>query len=129
MPHHVVDIVADALNAHARSIKGSRVLVLGVAYKANIDDVRESPALDVIDLLRRKGAEVRYHDPLVAKVEFDSGPLHSLPLEEGLGWTDCAVVITAHRSIDYRQVLAAVPLLVDTRNCLPGVKDPKLFRL
>ena len=130
MPRHVVDLVAEALNSRGRSVKGSRILVLGVAYKENIDDVRESPALDIIEQLRDRGAEVRFHDPLVKSIDFDSGTLDTVPLEAAqLRETDCAVVVTAHREIDFRAVLEAVPLLVDTRNCLPGVRDPKLFRL
>jgi UDP-N-acetyl-D-glucosamine dehydrogenase len=130
MPHHVVDIVTEALNSVGRSVRGSHVLIVGVAYKENIDDVRESPALDVIEGLRHKGAEVRYHDPLVATIEFDDGPMSTANLdEETERWTDCAVVVTAHKTIDYRRLLASVPLVVDTRNCLPGVNDPKLFRL
>jgi UDP-N-acetyl-D-glucosamine dehydrogenase len=130
MPGHVVDLVAEALNSRGRSVQGSRVLVLGVAYKENIDDVRESPALDIIEQLRDRGAEVRFHDPLVKSIDFDSGILDTVPLDAAeLRETDCAVVITAHREIDFRAVLEAVPLLVDTRNCLPGVRDPKLFRL
>jgi UDP-N-acetyl-D-glucosamine dehydrogenase len=130
MPRHIVDLVADALNSRGRSVKGSRILVLGVAYKENIDDVRESPALDIIEQLLRRGADVRFHDPLVTAINFDSGTLHTVPLEAAeLREADCAVVVTAHREIDYRAILDAVPLLVDTRNCLPGVQDPKLFRL
>jgi UDP-N-acetyl-D-glucosamine dehydrogenase len=130
MPHHVVDLVAEALNSAGKAVRGSRVLIVGAAYKENIDDVRESPALDIIEGLRQRGASVAYHDPLVARIELDSGDLHSVPLESGtLGRTDCAVVVTAHKTIDYRELLAEVPLLVDTRNCLPGVSDPRLFRL
>ncbi len=130
MPRHVSDLVAEALNSQARAVKGSRILILGVAYKENIDDVRESPALDIIEALLHRGAEVRYHDPLVASVELDTGTLRSVPLQaDTLRETDCVVVVTAHRQVDYGAVLNAVPLMVDTRNCLPGVRDPKLFRL
>ena len=97
MPHHVVDLVAEALNSRSRSVKGSRILVLGVAYKENIDDVRESPALDIIEQLRHRGAEVRFHDPLVSSIDFDSETLRSVPLEAAeLRGADCAVVVTAH---------------------------------
>jgi UDP-N-acetyl-D-glucosamine dehydrogenase len=130
MPHHVVDLVAEALNSRGQAVKGSHVLVLGVAYKENIDDVRESPALDIIEQLLRRGAEVRYHDPLVSSIEVAAGTLCSVPLDAAeLSRADCAVVVTAHRETDHRAVFEAVPLLVDTRNCLPGICDPRLFRL
>jgi UDP-N-acetyl-D-glucosamine dehydrogenase len=130
MPHHIVDLVAEALNSRGRSVKGSRILILGVAYKEEIDDVRESPALDIIEQLQRRGAEVRFHDPLVKSIDLESGTLQAVPLEAAeLLEVDCAVVVTAHKEVDYRAILGAVPLLVDTRNCLPGVRDPKLFRL
>jgi UDP-N-acetyl-D-glucosamine dehydrogenase len=130
MPHHVVDLVGEALNSQGKALKGSRVLVLGVAYKENIDDVRESPALDVIEHLQHKGSQVRFHDPLVASIQLGNDTLRSVPLDAAaLRESDCVVVVTAHREIDYRAILDAVPLLVDTRNCLAGVRDPKLFRL
>ncbi len=130
MPEHVVDLVTQALNSRSRSVRGSRVLVLGIAYKENIDDVRESPALDVIELLRKLGAEVRYHDPYVAEMKLEGGRLASTPLDPALlAEVDCAVVITAHTSLDYKAILRSVPVLVDTRNCLAGVSDPRLFRL
>jgi UDP-N-acetyl-D-glucosamine dehydrogenase len=130
MPYHVRDIVVEALNSRARAVRGSRILVVGVAYKENIDDVRESPALDIIEVLRKMGAEVRYHDPYVHVVQLDHGMMESVPLApEVLRETDCAVVVTAHKSIDYRKLLESVPLLVDSRNCLAGVEDSKLFRL
>jgi UDP-N-acetyl-D-glucosamine dehydrogenase len=130
MPYHVAGIVAEALNSRQMAVSGSRILIIGVAYKENIDDLRESPALDVIELLRKTGAKVSYHDPFVSKIENGDGDLHSLPLEaQTLSETDCAVVITAHKGIDYAGVLEAVPLLVDTRNCLAGVKSEKIFRI
>jgi UDP-N-acetyl-D-glucosamine dehydrogenase len=130
MPYHVASIVAEALNAREKAVRGSRILILGVAYKENIDDLRESPALDVMSILSKQGAELLYHDPHVPRIEIDHGSMESVPLDQTtLKKTDCAVVITAHASIDYRKVLAGVPLLVDTRNCLAGVSDPKLFRL
>lgn len=132
MPTHVGSLVAMALNNIERSVKGSRVLALGVAYKADIDDVRESPALDVIEILRRMGAEVIYHDPYVAELhlESDGTVLRSVPLDENtLRNLHCVVVTTAHKGIDYRWVLSCVPSLVDTRNCLAGSTDPKLIRI
>lgn len=130
MPYHVAALVADALNGLGRAVRGSRILILGVAYKENIDDVRESPALDVIEILRRQGGEISYHDPYVPSIRLDGTILSSSDLDdELLRKTDCAVVITAHKSPDYRAILEKVPVLVDTRNCLPGVRDARLVRL
>ncbi|MEZ4651415.1 MAG: nucleotide sugar dehydrogenase [Candidatus Eisenbacteria bacterium] len=132
MPDHVGMLVAQALNNIERSVKGSRVMALGVAYKADIDDVRESPALDVIEILRRMGADVVYHDPYVSSLhlESDGSTMNSVALnEEVLAGVQCVVVTTAHKGIDYGWVLSKVPAMVDTRNCLPNVEDPKLVRL
>jgi UDP-N-acetyl-D-glucosamine dehydrogenase len=109
-------------------MKGSRVLLLGVAYKKDIDDVRESPALSIIDRLRAKGAEVSYHDPFVKKVSFDDAhtesagePLTSVPLtDEELCAADCLIIVTDHSGIDYERVCSLAPLIVDTRNALNG---------
>src|SRR5918999_1567071 len=111
MPEHVVQLVADGLNDERKSLKGSRVLLLGVAYKKNIDDVRASPALSIIDRLRTKGADVCYHDPFVSEVRFDDahtdgggGPLQSIALtDEEVGAADCCVIVTDHSGVDYRR--------------------------
>jgi UDP-N-acetyl-D-glucosamine dehydrogenase len=126
MPEHVVTLVADGLNDARKSLNGSRVLLLGVAYKKDIDDVRESPALSIIDRLRAKGADVRYHDPFVAEVRFDDAhtespgePLHSVPLtDEELRGSDCCVIVTDHSDIDYARVCSLSKLIIDTRNAL-----------
>jgi UDP-N-acetyl-D-glucosamine dehydrogenase len=126
MPDHVATLVTDALNDARKSLKGSRVLILGVAYKKDIDDVRESPALSIIDRLRAKGAEVRYHDPFVAEVRFDDahtqsagGPLSSVPLtDDELSDADCCVIVTDHTQVDYPRVCRLSKLIVDTRNAL-----------
>jgi UDP-N-acetyl-D-glucosamine dehydrogenase len=128
MPDHVVQLIADGLNGERKALNGSRVLLLGVAYKKDIDDVRESPALSIIDRLRAKGADVRYHDPFVAKVDFDDAhtqgggePLQSVPLtNEELGGSDCVVIVTDHSGIDYHRVCRLATLIVDTRNALNG---------
>ncbi len=128
MPEHVVQLVADGLNDERKAMKGSNVLLLGVAYKKDVDDVRESPALSIIDRLRGKGANVHYHDPFVEKVRFDeahtevgSEPLTSVPLtDEELRSTDCVVIVTDHSEIDYKRVCSLAPLIVDTRNALNG---------
>src|SRR5258705_564703 len=128
MPEHVVQLVADGLNDESKSMKGSRIMLLGVAYKKDIDDVRESPALSIIDRLRAKGADVSYHDPLVKKVSFDDAhtesagePLTSVPLtDEELSAADCLIIVTDHSGIDYKRVCSLAPLIVDTRNALNG---------
>src|SRR5262245_16954201 len=128
MPEHVVQLVADGLNDDRKAMKGSRVLLLGVAYKKDIDDVRESPALSIIDLLRKKGCEVRYHDPFVRELRFDDAhteasgaPLSSVALsDEQLKAADCVIIVTDHSDIDYGRVCRLAPLIVDTRNALNG---------
>ena len=128
MPEHVVQLVADGLNDESKSMKGSRILLLGVAYKKDIDDVRESPALSIIDRLRAKGAAVRYHDPFVKEVHFDDAhtegggqPLASVELNDGeLRDSDCVIIVTDHSDIDYGRVTQLTSLIVDTRNALNG---------
>ena len=128
MPEHVIQLVADGLNDERKAMKGSDVLLLGVAYKRDVDDVRESPALSIIDRLRAKGANVRYHDPFVAEVRFDDAhtdaagePLRSVPLtNDELTGADCVIIVTDHSEIDYRRVCSLASLIVDTRNALNG---------
>ena len=128
MPDHVVQLIADGLNDARKAMNGSRVLLLGVAYKKDIDDVRESPALSIIDRLRARGADVRYHDPFVKEVHFDDAhtvgsgkPLQSTPLtDEELRASDCVVIVTDHSGIDYQRVCQLTSLIVDTRNALNG---------
>ena len=128
MPEHVVQLVSDGLNDECKPMKSSRILLLGVAYKKDIDDVRESPALSIIDRLRAKGAHVRYHDPFVKELRFDDAhiegsgePLQSVPLtDEELNSTDCLIIVTDHSQIDYKRVCSLTPLIVDTRNALNG---------
>ena len=128
MPEHVVQLVSDGLNDESKAMKGSNVLLLGVAYKKDINDVRESPALSIIDRLRAKGANVRYHDPFVAALRFDDAhtdstgePLASVALtNEELQAADCVVIVTDHSDIDYKHVCSLVPLIIDTRNALNG---------
>ncbi|HWS89208.1 MAG TPA: nucleotide sugar dehydrogenase [Pyrinomonadaceae bacterium] len=126
MPEHVVQLVADGLNGARKSLNGSRVLVLGVAYKKDINDVRESPALSIIDRLRAKGAEVSYHDPYVAEVRFDEAhtegggePLSSVELtDDAVRAADCCVIVTDHGGVDYKRLCELSKLIVDTRNAL-----------
>lgn len=128
MPEHVVQLVADGLNDDRKAMNGARVLLLGVAYKKDIDDVRESPALSIIDRLRSKGCEVRYHDPFVGEVRFDDTHtaangdlLNSVALtDEEIKESDCVVIVTNHSAVDYQRVVNLASLVVDTRNALNG---------
>ena len=121
MPDYVVGKVGDALNEERKAINGSRVLVLGVAYKRDVGDVRESPALDVIHLLQQRGAAVSYHDPYVASLRHEGLALESSPLtDEALAAADCVVVVTDHSAFDWAHIGATARLIVDTRNALKG---------
>jgi UDP-N-acetyl-D-glucosamine dehydrogenase len=109
----------EALNRHSRSMRGSKVLVLGVAYKKDIDDMRESPALDIIHLLEQQGAQVSYHDPHVSRFSEDGHEFQSVPLtEETVAAADCVLVVTDHTAIDFAMVQRAARLVVDTRNAM-----------
>jgi len=132
MPRYVVGKTQDALNEHRKSLKGSRVLVLGVAYKADIDDIRESPAIDVIGLLKQKGAEVFYHDPYIPNLHHEGLDMESVPhVIEEVGKADCVVIVTNHSDYDYAAILNNAKLIIDTRNALGqmGRNNPKVVRL
>lgn len=119
MPRFVTQKVQDALNEREKALKGSSVLVLGAAYKADIDDMRESPALDVIGLLKAKGARVQYHDPYVAQIHHDGWQMQSVTnLMDEVAQADCVVIITNHTQYDYSAIQRAASLIVDTRNAL-----------
>jgi len=121
MPRYVVSKTAEALNVAGKAVNRSRVLLLGVSYKANVDDTRESPALDIHKLLREMGAVVSYHDPLVASVRIDGDTFESVPLTaEALEDADVVVVTTDHESVDYDLVLERAGIVVDPRNALRG---------
>jgi UDP-N-acetyl-D-glucosamine dehydrogenase len=124
MPDYVAGKVADSLNDDGKPVKGSRILVIGVAYKPDIDDVRESPALDVIRLLQEKGASVSYHDPFIPSLGHEKLDLESVDLAEGLAAADCVVVITNHSAYDWPAIVAQTPLIVDTRHALHGLDGP-----
>lgn len=130
MPDHVVEVVTTALNSQRKAVNGAQILVLGIAYKADIDDYRESPALDVIKLLQGRGAQVCYHDEWVTASipELADVPRRGLKPSDLKG-VDVAVVVTNHKNVDYAGLLASVPLVVDSRNVYKGVDSPKLFRL
>ena len=126
MPKYVAGLVRDALNDNQKSVKGAKILILGVAYKKDIDDMRESPALSVIDLLRSRGADVIYHDDFVPEVTFDHAytigdgePLYNHELtDELLESADCVVICTEHSGVDYHRVCELSKVIVDTRNAL-----------
>jgi len=129
MPHFVVDKIQGALNDQSKPVKGSHVHVLGVAYKRNIDDVRESPALDVILLLQRLGARVTYSDPYVPSIRLDGGSLEASPVDACVEQADCVVIITDHSDFDYEAIHERVRLIVDTRNAYKNRKSEKIVRL
>ena len=119
MPHHVVAKVTAGLNEREQSVKGSDILILGVAYKANVADVRESPALDIIGLLQHLGARVSYSDPHVPSVETPRGLMMSEPITaDRLARADCVIVVTDHRAFDYDLVARCAHVIVDTRNSI-----------
>lgn len=125
MPNFVVQKVSDSLNDHSKAVRGSRILVLGVAYKRDIDDLRESPALEIIRLLQEKGAEIEYHDPFCAAIHDDGHtplrglPMHSVPLTDTvLQSADAVVVVTDHSCVDYGRVSRLARLVVDTRGVM-----------
>jgi UDP-N-acetyl-D-glucosamine dehydrogenase len=132
MPRFAVDKVQAALNNVGKAVKGSTVLVLGVAYKPDIDDMRESPALDVIHLLQGKGALVEYHDPYVPHFRHDDWEMSSVTdLMAAIAWADVVVIVTDHSDYDYSSICEAAALIVDTRNALGkiGKNTPKVVRL
>jgi UDP-N-acetyl-D-glucosamine dehydrogenase len=130
MPDHVVELVGEALNIRGRAIRGSKVLVLGVAYKADIDDVRESPSLDIMEKLRERGAKIEFCDPFVPSIRFGGSVMKSVPFTAAsLKRYDCAVIATAHKAFNYSHVLRWSKAVVDTRNALKGKRSPKIVRL
>jgi UDP-N-acetyl-D-glucosamine dehydrogenase len=146
MPYHVVHKVTDALNRQRKSVNGSRILILGVAYKKDVNDVRESPALDIIKLLQEKGALVHYSDPYVPELMVDGKPLTSVNIsgylhpsssrttrgkKPPLTSYDCILIVTDHSLFDYQAIVKAANLVVDTRNATRHIKtDPaKIVKL
>jgi UDP-N-acetyl-D-glucosamine dehydrogenase len=132
MPRFVLSKVQDALNEQGKPLKGSAVLVLGAAYKPDIDDLRESPALDVIGLLEQKGAHVSYHDPFISAFDHEGQQMKSVTdLLPAVRLADCVVVVTNHSQYDYPAILQEAKLIVDTRNAFGKIakNDPKVVRL
>ena len=130
MPEHVVTLVAEALNRRGKSVRGSRVLVLGVSYKADIDDTRESPSLDIMEKLREAGAKIDYSDPFVPVLDFFGKKMKGVRLTPAaLRRFDCVVISTAHKAFPYAMVLRSAKAIVDTRNALKDYQDATIFRL
>jgi UDP-N-acetyl-D-glucosamine dehydrogenase len=130
MPYHVVAVLGAAMNARKKTVNGARILVLGVAYKKDVDDLRESPALTLIELLREQGAEVSYHDPYFPRV--GRGRHYQLDMERtplaNLQQYDCAVIVTDHSDYDYERIVRESQLVIDTRNATRGIHSPNIVR-
>jgi len=126
MPHFVVDKIQNALNDHSKPLKGSHIHILGVAYKKDIDDVRESPALDIMLLLKRRGARITYSDPYVPSLELEGEQMTS---QDANTDADCTVIVTDHSAFDYGKIAESARLIVDTRNALKGITSEKIVRL
>lgn len=129
MPEFVIEKVQNALNDASKPVRGSRVHILGTAYKRNIDDVRESPALDIILLLQRLGATVTFSDPFIPKLQINGTTLESQETLPSVEAADCVVIVTDHTGIDYASVIEKSKLIVDTRNALKGFRSEKIVRL
>jgi UDP-N-acetyl-D-glucosamine dehydrogenase len=129
MPEYVCERVATALNDRERSVKGSRILVLGVTYKRDVEDVRESPALDILKILERRGARVEYNDPYVPELRFDEVVMTSQELLPAVRRADLVVIVTDHTSYPYREIVDAAPVIVDTRNATKGIRSAKVLKI
>ena len=130
MPYHVLDYVSKALNQQKKALNGAKVLVLGLAYKKDIDDLRESPSLTIIELLQDQGANVSYNDPYFPTV--GKGRKYDLQMKctplDNLGQYDCVLIVTDHSDYDYQRIVKDSKLIVDTRNATKGIKSPKIVR-
>lgn len=129
MPHFVVDRIQNALNDHSKPLRGSSVHILGMAYKKDIDDVRESPGLDIMHLLLQRGAKVSYSDPFIPSLRLEDQRFENREMLPACASADCVVVVTDHTGIDYSSVLEVAPLIVDTRNALKRFQSPKIVTL
>lgn len=125
MPSHVVELATDALNQRHRCLNGAKVLALGIAYKRGVGDIRESPALEILTMLRAKGAEVAYADPYVPSINLDGITLKAVtPSDRDLAEADCVVILTDHPEFDYRKIAETASLVLDTRNATRGISAP-----
>ena len=130
MPRYVVQRAVDALNSAAKAVRGSRIHLFGMAYKPDVGDARESPAIDVAVLLRQRGAAISYSDPHVPSVPDHGLDLRAIPQDDALaGPPDLAIITTHHAAFDYGDIVARSPLVLDTRNALRGITAPHVFRL
>jgi UDP-N-acetyl-D-glucosamine dehydrogenase len=130
MPYHIVEFIAEALNVRSKALKGSKVLILGVSYKKDIDDLRESPAITIIESLQKHGALVSYNDPFFSRI--GKGRKYDLQMQrvplEFLGQYDCVVIVTDHSDYDYRKIVDEAQLVIDTRNATAGISSPRIVR-
>jgi UDP-N-acetyl-D-glucosamine dehydrogenase len=130
MPYHIVDFITEALNVRSKALKGSKVLILGVSYKKDIDDLRESPAITIIEVLQKHGALVSYNDPYFPKI--GKGRKYDLQMQrvplEALGQYDCVAIITDHSEYDYQHIVDEAQLIIDTRNATAGISSPRIVR-
>ncbi len=130
MPYHVVGAVSAALNREQKTLNGAYVLVLGVSYKKDVDDLRESPALKIIELLQKDGVQVSYHDPYFPTL--GKGRKYDLQMKcaslEDLGKYDCVIIVTDHSDYDYARIVRQARLVIDTRNATRGIASPKIVR-
>jgi UDP-N-acetyl-D-glucosamine dehydrogenase len=129
MPQFVVDKVQNALNDHGKPLRGSHIHIMGVAYKRDVDDVRESPALDIILLLEKRGAQLTYSDPHVPVLKKEGVELCGKAADEAAAEADCVVIVTDHSAFDYAKLVAKARLIVDTRNAMKGIESAKIVRL
>jgi UDP-N-acetyl-D-glucosamine dehydrogenase len=129
MPEYVVQRVADALNDRQKSVKGSHILILGVAYKRDVDDVRESPALDILKLLESRGAHVSYNDPHVPELKADGTTMRSEELLPAVRRADLVVIVTDHGSFSYRDIVENAQVVLDTRNATKGIVSQKILKI
>jgi UDP-N-acetyl-D-glucosamine dehydrogenase len=130
MPHHVAARIMETLDSHSKSLKGARILLLGMAYKKDITDVRESPSLKLVQLLGEKGAKVKYNDPYIPTISYGKGTLASVELtKENLSWADCTVIATAHTCYDIKKIAAASKLVFDCRGVTRGISGNNIVRL
>ncbi|MFC1751827.1 nucleotide sugar dehydrogenase [Thermoproteota archaeon] len=130
MPHYVVEKTMLILNKKKKSVNGAKILILGVAYKADIDDVRESPALEIISGFKKLGAKVDYHDPFIPQINLNGSPLESVKLTKSrVATSDCVVLVTNHKAFDIKRIVKDSQLLFDTRNAAKGLKNNKIIRL
>ena len=130
MPEFVVEKITDALNDAEKSVKGSNIHILGVAYKKDVDDLRESPALEIMNILRSKGAKITYTDPYIQEINYQKLSIKSKPLsKEVLSKVDCAVIVTDHSNFDYNLIVSNSKLIVDTRNALKNIYKKHIVRL